>query len=76
MKYYAREVTKREPVNKYGRMGTPLYIEYFKTNSDDVLVSMNFGKRIKFKETQDANIIRKLRSLKADELYSEKKSEC
>lgn len=76
MKCYAREVTKRAAVNKFGRLGTPLYIECFKTNSDDVLAAMNKGKRIKFKETQDANIIRKLRSFKADELYSEKKYDC
>lgn len=72
MKYYAREVTKREPVNKYGRMGTPLYVEFFKTNSDDVLALFNKGKKIKFAETQDKDLIRKLRSCKVNELYAEK----
>lgn len=72
MKYYSREVTHREVINHFGKIGTPLYVEYFKTNSEKVLNSYNKGKRIKFQETQDKELIKALRSGKANEIYSKK----
>ena len=31
MKYYSREVTKREPINRFGKLGFVLYKEMVKT---------------------------------------------
>lgn len=72
MKYYAREVTRREVINRFGKIGTPLYVEFFKTNSDKVVAEYNKGKRIKFTETQDKELIKTLRSGKVNEIYSQK----
>ena len=47
MKYYIREVTKREKINKYGKIGYVLYNEMVKTNNID---KFNKGKQIKFEE--------------------------
>ena len=72
MKYYSREVTRREPVNRFGKIGTPLYVEFFKTNSEKFLEEMNKGKRIRFVETSDKALVKKLRSGKINTVYSEK----
>ena len=51
MKYYSREITKREPVNRFGKIGFVLYTQYVKTND---INRFNKGKRIKFEENADA----------------------
>lgn len=51
MKYYSREITKREPINRFGKLGFVLYKEMIKTNDID---KFNKGKRIKFEEDEEA----------------------
>lgn len=72
MKYYARQVTHREPINRFGALGTPLYWEFFKTTSEDFLKEQNKGKRIKFTECDNPMIIHKLADLDPDTVYYEK----
>lgn len=69
MKYYSREVTHREKINHFGKIGTPLYVEYFKTNSDKVVEEFNKGKRIKFTETADKEIVKELRKSEKNKIY-------
>lgn len=47
MKLYSREVTRRMPVNKFGRLGYVLVREYVATDAID---RYNKRKHIKFKE--------------------------
>ena len=47
MKYYSRKVTKREPIDRFGKLGFVLYKEMVKTNN---IEQFNKGKRIKFEE--------------------------
>lgn len=47
MKYYQRTVTKRESVNKFGRLGYVEYKQQVKTNNID---KFNKGLKIKFAE--------------------------
>lgn len=72
MKYYSREVTHREQINHFGKIGTPLYVEYFKTNSDKVVEEFNKGKRIKFMEATDKEVINELRKDEINKLYEKK----
>ena len=51
MKYYKREVTRRDSVNRFGRMGYILVAEYVKTND---IAPFNKGKRIRFTEDKEA----------------------
>lgn len=73
MKYYAREVTRREKVNSFGRLGYVLYVEFFKTNNDKIVEKFNKGKKIRFAETDDRNIVKILRSGEKDTIYEERK---
>lgn len=72
MKYYSREVTHREKINRFGKIGTPLYVEYFKANSDKTVEEFNKGKRIKFTETTDKEIIKELRKGEINKIYEKK----
>ena len=47
MKYFKREITKREAINSFGRIGYPAYYEIVKTND---ITPFNKGKRIFFWE--------------------------
>ena len=47
MKYYHRQITKREEINRWGKLGYIIYDEYVKTND---IAPFNKGKRIKFTE--------------------------
>lgn len=49
MKLYSREVTRRMPVNKFGRLGFVLVREYVATDDID---PFNKRKHIKFKECE------------------------
>ena len=51
MKYYSRKITKREPINRFGKLGFVLYKEMVKTNDID---KFNKNKRIKFAEDEEA----------------------
>ena len=73
MKYYSREVTRREKVNSVGRLGYVLYVEFFKTNNDRIVEKFNKGKKIRFTETADENIIKQLRKGEKDKIYEEKR---
>ena len=46
MKLYSRELTKRMPVNRFGRLGYVLVREYVATED---IAPYNKGKRIKFR---------------------------
>lgn len=48
MKVYYREVTRRESINRFGKLGFALYLEVVIT--DDAR-HYNYRKHIKFKET-------------------------
>lgn len=62
MKYYARKITKREAINRFGKLGFVPYIQAFKTNKEQVAEQFNKGKKIKFTITEDKDIIKMLRS--------------
>lgn len=51
MKYFQREITKREVINRFGRLGYVLYTEYVKTND---INKFNKGLKIKFFESDKA----------------------
>lgn len=74
MKYYSREVTQREAINRFGKLGFVLYVEFFKTNNDEVVEKFNKGKRIRFSETEDKDIIKRLRAGEKDKIYKERKN--
>lgn len=73
MKYYSREVTRREKTNSFGRLGYVLYVEFFETNNDKIVEKFNKGKKIRFTETEDRNIVKILRSGEKDTIYEERK---
>ena len=73
MKYYSREVTHREAINKFGKLGTPLYVEFFKTNNEKVVDNFNKGKRIKFAETEDKDLIKILKKSEINKVYAERR---
>lgn len=74
MKYYSREVTQREAINRFGKLGFVLYVKFFKTNNDEVVEKFNKGKRIRFSETENKDIIKSLRASEKDKIYKERKN--
>lgn len=68
MKYYYREVTVREVVNKFGKLGFKDKIELVKTNNID---TFNYRKQYKFKEcgVSEKLFIKRLRKLEKDVVY-------
>ena len=52
MLYFKRVVTRREPINRYGKIGYVPYVEYFKTNDEDFIRRANFGKKIRFEPVE------------------------
>lgn len=64
MKYYSRIVTKREAINRFGKLGYVPYLEYVKTND---ISEFNKNKRILFVE--DDEVKRELRKLNKDCVY-------
>lgn len=75
MKYYARVTTKREAINRFGKLGYVPYVEMLKTNKPAVLDEMNKGKRIKFTETTDKKLIAILRKGAVDTVISIREKE-
>lgn len=68
MKYYERTLTQRKAVNRFGRLGFVLVRETVKTND---ITPFNKGKRIRFVETNDRDIVRQLRKQEKDTVYQE-----
>ena len=62
-----------EKVNSFGRLGYVLYVEFFKTNNEKTVEKFNKGKKIRFTETEDRNIVKILRSVEKDTIYEERK---
>lgn len=54
MKYYERQITKREPINRFGKLGYIAYTQYVKTND---IEKFNKGKKIKFVEIKRPAIL-------------------
>lgn len=48
MIYAQRIVTKREPINRFGRLGFVPYMQYFKTDKESFFADQNKGKRVRF----------------------------
>ena len=71
MKYYSRIIYKREPINRYGKLGFVEYVEFVKTNSID---RFNYRKQIKFTETINAKQLL-LHGHEVDHVYSMKLEE-
>lgn len=69
MKYYIREVIRREVINRFGKIGFPRYIEYFKTNDESFLKEMNYRKKNRFDEC-DAD--ERFDDISENHLYAEK----
>lgn len=66
MKYFIRKVLVREAINHFGKLGYRRHTFSLKTNSEKVLAEANKGKRWKFYETSDKNLIKAIRHQKAD----------
>jgi hypothetical protein len=75
MKYYSRTITKREAINRFGKLGFVPYVEMFKTNNEKVYEQMNKSKRVRFYETTDKKLIKMLRSGKANTIIEIKESD-
>lgn len=67
MKYYSRIVTKREAINRFGKLGYVPYLEYVKTND---ISKFNKNKRILFVE--DEKVRKELRKLEKNKVYDRK----
>lgn len=50
MLYFKRQVTKREAINRWGKLGYIVYDEYVKTRD---IAPLNKGLRIKFKQVNE-----------------------
>lgn len=68
MKYYERTVSRREPINKFGRIGYVFYCEYFKTDSEEFLEAQNYYKKVKFCEVSESS---KFAEIEPDKIYDE-----
>lgn len=69
MKYFIRKVTRREAINRFGKIGYPSYFEYFKTNDEDFIRRANAGKRIRFEPVKrEARFLH----IEANKIYEER----
>lgn len=69
MKYYERKITKREAINRFGKMGYVPYTEYFKTSNEKFVDTMNKGKKVRFAEVpKDKKFIH----IKVNEIITER----
>ena len=71
MIYARRFTTKRETVNKFGRMGYVPYVEYFMTESEEFFNEANKRKQKPFKQVEYSL---DFHNIEADKIYSEKTS--
>lgn len=70
MKYFGRKVTKREPINRFGKLGFVPYWELFKTSDMRVYDQFNARKAIPFEELTNKALIAFLRKGQANSLYT------
>lgn len=64
MKYYYRHITKREPINRFGKLGYRPYLQVVLT---DDITKYNYRKHIKFKEF--INLDDRYRGIDPDKIY-------
>ena len=55
MKVYARVITKREPTNKFGKLGFVEHTEVLINPTDDILKEANYKKHIRFVKKFETN---------------------
>ena len=67
MKYYRREITRRVPMNEFGKFGYVAYVEYVKT---DDIARFNYRKVKKYAETDEPAAY--LMCEKPDRVYARK----
>ena len=60
MKLYKRVISKREAINKYGKLGYKWYTQYVLT---DDITPFNYKKRIYFEQIVDEQIIERCKEL-------------
>lgn len=68
LKCYERTVSRRETINKFGKIGYVFYDEYFKTDREEFLESQNYCKKIKFCEVPCSY---KFEDIEPDKVYEE-----
>lgn len=68
MKYYYRNITKREPVNRFGKLGYRPYLQVVLTED---ISKYNYRKHIKFKEF--INLDDRYRGIDPDKVYEYEK---
>lgn len=68
MKYYYRHITKREPINRCGKLGYRPYLQVVLTED---ISKYNYRKRIKFKEF--INLDDRYRGIDPDKIYEYEK---
>lgn len=64
MQVYARVITKREPTNKFGKLGFVEHTEVLINPTDDILKEANYKKHIRFKPFAVSNDFNSLDKLK------------
>lgn len=67
MKIYKREITKREEINRFGKLGFVRYVEYVRT---DNIEPFNYRKRNRFYVTNDPAA--QMMTVVPDQVYSRK----
>lgn len=69
MIYAERTITKREPINRFGRLGFVAYGQYFKTDKESFLAEQNKGKRVRFEAVKRD---KKFLHIEKNRIYEEK----
>lgn len=67
IKTFSREVTRRERINQYGKLGFVTYKEYFVGDNED-LTKNNYRKQIKFNED---NTVCVFKGMEKGKIYSQ-----
>lgn len=55
MKVYTRVITKREPINRFGKLGFVEHTEVLINPTDDILKEANYKKHIRFVKKFETN---------------------
>lgn len=72
MIYAERTITKREPINRFGKLGFVAYKQYFKTDKESFFAEQNKGKRVRFESVKrDAKFLH----IEKNRIYEERVSE-
>lgn len=64
MKVYIRVITRREPINRFGKLGFVEHTEVLVNPTDEILIEANYKKHIRFKHFDVFNKINSLDELK------------